>query len=58
MGQRGISVRTRDSEEPVSLLSRVGDERKELDVALIQGLILTAESEDATELFLLGILII
>ena len=51
-------MRTRDAEEPVGLLASVSDERKELDVACEKGLILTAESKDATKIFLLGTLII
>jgi len=51
-------VRTRDIEEPVSLPSNVSDERKELDVALVQGLILTTEGEDTAKFFLLSSLII
>ena len=57
-GDKGIRMRTRDGEEPVSLPPRAGDERKELDVACEEGLILTAESEDPTKLFCLGASII
>ena len=48
---KGGSVRTRDVKEPVGGLSNVGNEWKELDVALVQSLILTAEGEDSTEGF-------
>jgi hypothetical protein len=44
-------VRTRDVKEPVGGLSNIFNERKELDVALVQGLILTAEGKNATECF-------
>ena len=47
-------MHTRDGEEPVSLSPNVGDEWKELDVAFVKGLILTAESEFTTKIFQLG----
>ena len=57
-GEKGIQIGTRDSQEPVSLPPRAGDERKEFDVACEEGLILTAECKDPTKLFCLGTLII
>lgn len=48
----GSLVRTRNVKEPVSGPSDVSDEGKELGVALIQSLILTAEGEYTTERFL------